>query len=95
MDQVLDDWRSAPVRAEVKGALGFLETLVKTGEVTADDVRAAYATGVTRDMLERAVVICCAFTIIVRMADTFEFAVPPAEAFASDARMLMKRGYIL
>ena len=74
MDKVLADWRNAPVRAEVKGALGFLEKLVE-GEVGPDDVKAAYATGVTRDMLIRAVQVCAAFSTIVRVADTFNFEI--------------------
>ena len=96
MDQVLADWRTAPVRAEVKGALGFLEKLVKaTGEIGVDDVKAAYATGVTRDMLVRAVRICVGFSTIVRLADTFNFEISTPEEFAAGAQALLKRGYVM
>ena len=94
MDQVLADWRSAPVRAEVKGALGFLEKLVQdTDGIGPDDARAAYATGVTRDMLIRAVQVCAAFSTIVRLADTFDFEISTDEEFDAGARALLKRGY--
>jgi hypothetical protein len=36
-----------------------------------------------------------AFNVINRLADTFGFAVGPPAAFASSARMLLKRGYRL
>lgn len=90
---MLEDWRSAPVRAEVKAALGFLEALVQRGEVTADDVRAVYAAGVTREMLVRAVEVCVGFSVIVRLADTFDFARGTEDDYDAGARMLWKRGY--
>ena len=93
MDKVLEDWRTAPVREEVKGALGFIETLVKDGTVGVDDVKAAYAKGVTRDMLVRAVHVCAAFSMIVRLADTFNFDISTPEEFDAGARALLKRGY--
>lgn len=95
MDKVLADWRTAPVRAEVKGALGFIEKLVTAGEVTVDDVKAAYATGVTREMLVRAVQVCAAFTMIVRLADTFDFEVSTPAEFEAGAKALLKRGYVM
>jgi alkylhydroperoxidase family enzyme len=93
--KVLEDWRTAPVRAEVKGALGFLEKLVKEGAVGPEDVKAAYATGVTRDMLVRAVQVCTAFTMIVRLADTFKFEISTPAEFDASAKALLKRGYVM
>lgn len=93
---VQDDWRTAPVRPQVRAALGFIEQLVKDPDaMTADDVRAVYAAGVSRDGLVRAVQVCAAFSMIVRLADTFEFDVPGQDAFDASAQMLLKRGYIL
>jgi alkylhydroperoxidase family enzyme len=94
VDKVLADWRTAPVRAEVKGALGFLEKLIQdTDGIGPDDVKAAYATGVTRDMLVRAVQVCAAFSTIVRVADTFDFEISTDEEFDAGARALLERGY--
>jgi len=86
------DYASAPVRDEVKAALGFIEKMVR-GSVTADDVRAVYARGVTRDMLVRAVHVAVAFSMIVRLADAFAFEVGTPDDFDAAARALMKRGY--
>ena len=82
------------MRAEVRAALGFIEKLVKQA-VTADDVKAVYAAGVPRDGLVRAVQVCVAFSIIVRVADTFEFAIPTAEEFVASGKSLWKRGYVM
>lgn len=95
MAKVAADYRTAPVRPEVRGALAFIEKLVKTGEVTVDDVKAAYATGIPKDGLVRAVQVCVAFSTIVRVADTFEFFIPTAEGFAKGAQSLWKRGYVM
>lgn len=96
MDKVLEDWRTAPVRAEVRAALGFLEKLVtETDALGPDDVKAAYAAGVTRDMLVRAVQVCAAFSTIVRIADTFDFEISTPEEFDAGAKALLKRGYVM
>ena len=94
IDQVGKDWRTANVREQVRAALGFIEKLVKS-EVSAEDVRAVYAAGVTREALERAVMVCVAFSTIVRLADTFAFAIPTASEFAAQGRALWKRGYVM
>ena len=93
--QVLADWRTAPVRPQVKAALGFIEKLVKAGSVSADDAREVFAAGVSREGLIRAVQIAVAFSMIVRLADSFQFEVGSEDDFDASARMLMKRGYIL
>lgn len=91
---MLADWRTAPVRAEVRAALGFLEKLVHTPDaLTADDARAVYAVGVPREALERAIEVCAAFTVIVRVADTFDFEIGSEDDFDAGARSLWKRGY--
>jgi alkylhydroperoxidase family enzyme len=86
------DWRTAPVRPQVRAALGFIEKLV-SGTVTTDDVKACYAAGVTREALVRAAQVCVAFSIIVRLADTFQFDIPPD--FMPGAKSLWKRGYMM
>lgn len=62
-------------------------------EVTADDMRAVLATGVSRAQIEDALAVAFAFNVIDRLADTFEFHVPGPAAFAASARRLLGRGY--
>jgi hypothetical protein len=38
-------------------------------------------------------VVCFAFNVITRLADTFEFEIPSKESFDASAKMLLKRGY--
>ena len=46
-------------------------------------------------------VICCGFGAIIlllmitKIADTFDFAIQSDAAFKADARMLLKRGYVM
>ncbi len=94
MDAALADWRTAAVRPQVRAALGFLEKVV-TGTPTADDARAAFAAGVSRAGLERAVEICVGFTMITKIADALGFILQDDAGYAAAAKMLLKRGYVL
>jgi uncharacterized membrane protein len=61
--------------------------------VTADDLRAVLATGVTRDEIEDALYVAFAFNVITRLADTFDFEVGSPASFDAGAKMLLTRGY--
>jgi len=92
---VLADLDTAPIAEPLRATLRLLRKLTAEHAVTADDMRAALAAGVTRDQIRDALAVCFAFNVIDRLADTFEFAVPrdPA-AFGIGAKMLLsKRGY--
>lgn len=90
------DWRTAPVRPQARAALGFLEKLVKRpDELSVADVEAVYDSGVSREGLVRAVHCCVAFSIIVRVADTFDFEIPTESEIRGSAEGLLKRGYML
>jgi alkylhydroperoxidase family enzyme len=89
---VLADWRTAPIRPELRATLGFLEKVAK-GTPTAADAKEVLDAGVSRAGLERAVDICAAFTMIAKMADTFGFRLDDDAGYAAGAKMLWKRGY--
>jgi len=89
---VLENLETAPIREPLRACLVFLRAVTK-GTVTADDVRAAYAAGVTKVQLDEALMVSFAFNTIDRLADTFEFHVPEAASFEASAKMLLKRGY--
>lgn len=94
--KVYADWRTAPVRPQVRAALGFLDKLVgRADDLTVADVDAVRAAGVSREALIGAVHVCAAFSTIVRLADAFEFEIPDDRAFEMGARQMIKRGYIL
>ena len=53
------------------------------------------AAGVTRDALEDAIVVCALFNMIVRLADSLAFEVPPYESFLARAGAMLDSGYAL
>lgn len=78
----------------MRAILGFLEKLTLTPtEVSPTDIEPLRAEGLSDDAIEDAVQVCTLFNIFDRVADTLGFDVPSPEAFASGARMLLKRGY--
>jgi len=92
----LADLATAPIGEPLRATLAFLRKVTRDhGAVTADDVRALLARGVTKAQIEDALHVCFAFNVITRLADTFEFHVGPQSAFDHSAKMLLSRGYTL
>ena len=71
----------------------LLGKLTKEHTVDADDMRTALAAGVTKQQMQDALAVCFCFNVLDRCADTFEFHVPEAAAFAASAKVLLARGY--
>ena len=65
------------------------------GELGPADADAVLAVGVTREALIDAIRVCALFNMIVRLADSLGWKVPPPEAFASRGRVLLESGYRL
>jgi hypothetical protein len=80
----------------MRATLGFLETMtLRPAELTAADTDAVLEAGVSREALIDAVHVCALFNMIVRLADSLGWEVPPAEAFAARGRVLLESGYTL
>jgi alkylhydroperoxidase family enzyme len=93
---VAEDWRSAPVRPELKATLGFLEKLtLRPHELQPADAEEAYAAGVSRQALRDAASVCALFSMIVRLADSFGWDVPPPERLAARAPAMLEGGYAM
>jgi len=88
---VFEDWRTAPVSAELRAALGFVESL--TNDPASIDLRPLREAGLTDADIECAAAVCAAFHVIVRIADALDFAVPSEEEFARIAPKMAARGY--
>ena len=94
VDAVLTDLATAPISAALRATLELLRKVTREHDaVTAADMRAVLASGVTRAQIEDALNVCFAFNVITRLADTFEFEVGPPSSFDAGARMLLGRGY--
>jgi alkylhydroperoxidase family enzyme len=91
---VVADWRTAPLRREVRAALAFIETLtLRPEELTRADAEAVYEAGVSPEALREAATICALFSMIVRLADSFGWRVPEWDAMLARAPMMFERGY--
>jgi alkylhydroperoxidase family enzyme len=83
---------SPPIRA----TLGFLEKLtLHPQDVTREDGNTVRAAGVSDDALVDAIHVCALFSMIVRMADSLGWDVPPFESFAARADGMLATGYRL
>jgi alkylhydroperoxidase family enzyme len=90
------DWRTAPIDEKLRATLGFLEKLTLHPEtVTPADARAALDAGVSREALVDAIHVCALFSMIVRLADSIGWDVPPFEAFSERAEQMLASGYKL
>jgi uncharacterized peroxidase-related enzyme len=95
-DAVVADWRTAPLRPELRATLAFLETLtLRPDELTAADAQAAFDAGVSRQALLDAATICALFNMIVRLADSLGWDVPAWETQLNRAPGMLERGYAL
>lgn len=65
------------------------------GELVAADADAVLAAGVSREALVDAIHVCAFFNMIVRLADSLGWDIPPPEAFAARAPVLLESGYTL
>ena len=80
----------------LRATLGFLEKLtLEPAALTAEDAEAVLATGVGRDALVDAIHVAALFNMIVRLADSLGWYVPPDEAFSARAQGMLESGYAL
>ena len=93
---VAADWRTAPLQPELSETLGFLETMtLRPEELTPEDAQRVLDAGVSKDALRNAATICALFTMIVRLADSLGWDVPPPEQLATRAPFMLESGYAL
>ena len=96
VEAVLNDWRAAPVSEPLHATLSFLEKLtLRPDEVSSADILAMRRAGVSDAGIEEAIVVCAAFNLADRIADTFDYMPPnPAQA-ARFGETRLARGYKL
>jgi alkylhydroperoxidase family enzyme len=91
---VKSDWRTAPVGDKLRATLGYIEKLtLRPDELTTADADAVLATGVSKDALVDAIHVAALFNMIVRLADSIGWDVPPWEAFYARAEGMLVGGY--
>jgi AhpD family alkylhydroperoxidase len=90
---VLADLDAAPIEEPLRATLRMLGTLAREGTVTAENMRAVLAAGVSREQIEDSLAVCFAFNTTNRLADAFGFELLTPEGFDAGAGYLLKRGY--
>ena len=84
------------MRPELAATLVFLEKLtLRPDEIGPADADAARASGVSDQALRDAAAVCALFTMIVRLADSLGWEVPPPERLAARAPAMLEGGYAL
>ena len=78
----------------MRAALTFIEVLtLRPDELSAADVEAAYAAGVSQQALRDAATICSLFNMITRLADALGWDVPAWEQTLERAPTMLEGGY--
>jgi len=78
----------------VRAALAFIEKQTLTPDELAEaDAEAAYDAGVSKQALLDAAKVSALFNMIVRLADSFGWDVPPWEALTARAPAMLEGGY--
>src|ERR1700761_3050314 len=90
---ILCDLDNPAVGEPLRATLLMLGKLTREHAVDADDMRAVLAAGASPEQIEDALAICFSFNVIGRLADSFDFSIPPPDAFTAGAKYLLSRGY--
>jgi alkylhydroperoxidase family enzyme len=95
-EAVQRDWRAAPVGEGLRATLGFVERLTLRPEsLTTEHAQKVLDAGVSEDALVDAIHVAALFAMIVRLADSLAWDVPPFEAFLERAQGMLAAGYAL
>jgi len=68
---------------------------LRPGELTRADAETVLETGVSEEALVDAIHVAALFNMIVRLADSLGWDVPPEESFAARAGAMLDSGYVL
>ncbi len=94
MAAILADHRSAPIAPSLRATLDLLQKVtLRPARVTATDVEAVRAEGVSDAAIEDALAVCACFNLIDRVADSLAFDLPPVETHAAYAERFLAEGY--
>jgi alkylhydroperoxidase family enzyme len=84
------------VDEKLRATLGFIEKLtLHPEELGPEDANAVRAAGVSDEALVDAIHVSSLFNMIVRMADSLGWYVPPYENLLAGAPGMLERGYTL
>lgn len=95
VEAVFENPDTAPIDERLRAGLRIVEVLtLRPDEMTTADVDKARAAGLDDAAIRDAALVCTMFSIITRLADTLNFAIPPSFDPAVKA-LTSKMGYRL
>jgi len=84
------------VSPQLAATLAFLEKLtLRPDDLEPADAEVASAAGDSDQALRDAATVCALFSMIVRLADSLGWEVPPPERLAARAPAMLEEGYAL
>ncbi len=84
VDEVISDFRTAPISGRLKSALAFLEVMtLRPKDLKEEHAKAALSAGVSPEALMDAIAVGTLFNIVTRYADALDFAMPLKRGYAS------------
>jgi 3-methyladenine DNA glycosylase/8-oxoguanine DNA glycosylase len=84
------------VDERLQATLGFLEQLtLRPRDLTRENAAAVLSAGVSEEALADAIHVAALFSMIVRLADSLGWHVPPPEQLAARAPRMFQSGYVL
>ena len=96
VEAVLEDWRTAPVNDKLKAALAYVEKLtLSPHDLTTKDIETLRDSGLSDKGIEEAAYVTYLFSVMDRLADTFDFDIPTSEHVGNTGQFLFKNGYKL
>ncbi len=95
MGPILADYRTAPIGEPLRATLGLLAKLTLDHEaLTADDVRAVLAHGVSKAAINDAMNVAFLFNIYDRLADTLGWELPSEAYYPKAGVRMLTHGYL-
>jgi len=95
MRLVLENYRTAPIDEKLRAMLALLEThTLHPEEMSASDVRAALAAGLSREAIRDAFYVAFLFNTYDRLADTLGWELPDESYYPKAGQFLLKKGYL-
>lgn len=90
----LNDFQHTEISVKLKATLGFLKNLIQIPDQSSEaDIQAAFNQNVTAEDLKDAIAVTALFSITVRCAKSFEFALLDSNDSARTAKRMLKQGY--
>lgn len=92
---VLGDFQQAEIQTKLQVTLVFLEKLARSpDDLSIEDAQTVLGNGVSREALQDAIAVAVLFSITVRCANAFNFAMLDNKDSARAAKRMLEQGYV-